>query len=70
MQPMKKIIHHEIPGKPWEVVVVECVPYTINICIVDYHNKFTVIKKTENLPADSLILPCKIIFPENGLSKK
>ena len=27
-------------------------------------------KKAEDLSADSLILPCKIIFPENGLPKQ
>ena len=32
------------------------------LCIVDYHSKFPVIKKTEDLSADSLILACKIIF--------
>ena len=32
------------------------------LCIVDYHSIFSVIKKMEDLTADSLILACKIIF--------
>ena len=51
--------------------------FTLNnknyICILDYHSKFPVIKKKEDLSADSLILACKIIFfriwlaPENNV---
>ena len=48
--------------------------FTVNtkhyLCIVEYHSKFPVIKKTEDLSADSLILMCKVIFEEFGLSKK
>ena len=40
------------------------------LCIVDYHSKFPVIKKTEHLSADSLILISKVIFAEYGLPKK
>ena len=40
------------------------------LCIVDYHNNFPIIKKTEYLLADSLILACKIIFLEYGLPRK
>ena len=39
-------------------------------CIVDYHDKFPLIKKTEDLSANSLIMACKIIFSEYGLTKK
>ena len=39
------------------------------LCIVDYNSKFPVVKKTEDLSADSLILTCKIIFAEYGLPK-
>ena len=38
--------------------------------IVDYHSKFAVIKKREDLSADSLILTCKSIFSEYGLPKE
>ena len=47
--------------------------FTLNniyLCIVDCQSKIPVIKKTENLSADSLILTCKIIFSEYGLPKK
>ena len=40
------------------------------LCIVDYHSKFPVIKKMEDLSADSLILTCKIICSEYSLPKK
>ena len=45
--------------------------FTLNnkhfLCIVDYHSKFPVIKKSENASADSLILMCKRICAEYGL---
>ena len=48
--------------------------FTLNnkkyICIVDYHSKFPIIKKTEDLSVDSLTLTCKIIFAEYGVTKK
>ena len=40
------------------------------LCIVDYDSKIHVIKKTEDLLANSLILACNIIFSECGLPKK
>ena len=40
------------------------------LCIVDYHSKFLVIKKAEDLSTDSLILACKIVFSEYGLPKE
>ena len=40
------------------------------LCIVDYHSKSPIIKKTEDLSADSLIPICKVIFAEYGLPKK
>ena len=48
--------------------------FTLNnkyyLCIVDYHSKFPVFKKTEDPSTDSLILICKIIFSAYGLPKK
>ena len=68
MQTKEKISHHEILSKPWEVVWTD---------IFTLHNKnsfvlwtITVIKKTEDLSVDSLILACKIIFSEYNLPKK
>ena len=39
--------HHEIPGKPWEVIEADMFTlYNRNyLCIVDYPSKFPVIKK-------------------------
>ena len=58
MQPNKKVIHHKIPGKAWEVGGADM--FTLHnenyLCIVDYHSKFPVIKKMGDLSADSLIL--------------
>ena len=34
----------------------------ITFYVVDYHGKLPVIRKTEGLSADNLILVCKIIF--------
>ena len=54
----EKLIHHEIPGKPWEVIGVDM----FNLCnrnylhMVDYHGMFSVIKKMKDLSVDSLIL--------------
>ena len=64
LQPKEKLIHHEISGKPWEVIGLDMLTlYNRNyLCFVDYHSKFPVIKKTEDLSADSLTLACKIIF--------
>ena len=48
----------------------------LNLCnrnylyIVDYHSKFPIIKKTEDLAADSLILACKISFSDYGPPRK
>ena len=71
-QPKDKIIHHDILAKPWETFATDI--FSLNSkhyhCIVDYHSKFPVIKKLEDLPADSLILVCKVIFAEYGLPKK
>ena len=48
--------------------------FTLNnkyyLCIVDYHSIFPIIKKVEDLSADSLILTCKVIFAECRIPKK
>ena len=55
-QPKETIVHHDIPVRPWDMVHVDI--FTLNnknyLCIVDYHNKFPIIKKTKDLSADSL----------------
>ena len=72
MQLKEKVIHHEIPGKQWEVIGKDMFTlYKRNyLWIVDYHSKFPVIKKTEGLSTDNLILACKIIFSKYDLPKK
>ena len=60
----EKVIHHDIPGKPWEVMGADM--FTLNnknyLWIVDYHSKFPIVKKAEGMSTDSLILACKVIF--------
>ena len=46
------------------------VNYNNYLCVVDYHSKFPIIKKTKDLSADSLILTCKFIFSEYGIPKR
>ena len=66
------MIHHDIPIRQWNIIGADM--FTLNnkqyLCIVDYHSKFLIIKKTEDLSADSLILTCKIICAEYGILKK
>ena len=66
------MIHHDIPVRPWDVIGTDML--TVNnkhyLCIVDYHSKFPIIKKTEDVSADNLILTYKIIFAEYGLPKE
>ena len=71
-QPKDKMIHHDIPVRPWDITGKDM--FTLNnkyyLCVVDYHSKFPIIKKAEDLSADSLILTCKIIFADYGIPKK
>ena len=64
--------NHDILVRPWVVIGTDMLTFNNKhyLCIVDYSTKFPVIKKTEDLSADSLILTCKVIFAEYGLPKK
>ena len=68
-QPKEKIIHHDIPLRPWEVLGVDI--FHLNnknyLCIVDYHSKFPVIKRMEGLSTENLIATTKVIFAEYGI---
>ena len=68
----ENIMHHEMPRKPSEVVGADI--FTLHnrnyLCIVDYHRKFPIIKKTEDLSTDSLILACNIFLFGIWLTKK
>ena len=71
-QPKDKMMYLDIPSRPWEVIGTGM--FTLNnkhyLCTVYYHNKFSIIKKTEDVSAHSLILTCKVIFAEYRLPKK
>ena len=71
-QLFEKMIHHDIPLRPWEVLGAD-VFHFINknyLCIVDYHSKFPVIKRMEGLSTESLIATTKVIFAEYGIPCK
>ena len=50
-QPKEKIIHHNIPLRPWKVISADVFHFNNKnyLCIVDYHSKFPVIKRLERL---------------------
>ena len=55
---------NEIPSRPWEVVgpdVLVINKKTI-LCIVDYHSKFPMIKKVNNLSPDNLVQTTRLIL--------
>ena len=56
MQPKVKMIHHEIPLSPWEVLGADIFHFNNKnyLCIVGYHSKFPVIKRMEGLSTESL----------------
>ena len=72
MQPKEKIIHHDIPLRPWVVVSANVFHFNNKnyLCIVDYHGKFPVIKGLERLSAESLVNTVKIIFTKYGIPQK
>ena len=51
MQLKEKLDHHDIPGRPWEVI--EADMFTLKsknyLCIVAYHIKFSIVKKAEDM---------------------
>ena len=55
---------HEIQGKLWESVGADI--FTIHnrqyVCIVDYHNKFSILKQVEGFSADNLIKHVRSFF--------
>ena len=56
-QPKEKIVHHDIPLRPWEVLGADVFHFNNKnyVCIIDYHSKFPLIKRMEGLSTDSLI---------------
>ena len=71
-QPKEKIIHHDIPLRPWEVLGTDIFHFNNQnyLCIVDYHSKFPMVKTLEGLSAESLIATIKVIFTEYGIPHK
>ena len=70
-QPKDKTMSHEIPERTWvsdgaDIFSIEKALF----CIVNYHNKFLVIKQVEQFSAEYLIKSCKIFFSENGMHNK
>ena len=72
MQPKEKIIHHDIPLRPWEVLGADFFHFKKKnyLCIVDYHSKFPVVKRLEGLSTENLITTAKVIFAENAIPCK
>ena len=72
MQPKEKVIHHNIPLRPWEVLGADVFHFNNKnyLCIVDYHSKFPVIKRLEGLSAESLITTTKVISAKYGICQK
>ena len=72
MQPKEKIIHHNIPLRPWNIVSADVFHFNNKnyLCIVDYHSKFPVIKRVERLLAKSLVNTVKTIFAKYGIPQK
>ena len=69
MHPKEKIIHHDIPLRPWEVVRADVFYFNKKnyLCIVDYNSKFPVVKILEGLSVENLINTVKIIFSVYGI---
>ena len=46
-QPQERIIHHDIPLQPWEVVGTDVFHYNNKnyLCTVDYNSKFPIVKR-------------------------
>ena len=66
MQPKERIIHHEVPLRPWEAVGVDIFHF-INInyfCAVD-NSKFPIVRKLQGLSAEHLINAVSAIYHEN-----
>ena len=56
MQPKEKIIHHDVPLKPWKLVRADVFHFNnINyLCVVDYNSKFPIIRKLQGLSVTTM----------------
>ena len=71
-QVKERIIHHDIPLCPWEVVSMDVFHFNNKnyLHTIDNNSKFPVIKKLEGLSVESLITTTKIIFTKYGILHK
>ena len=71
-QPKEKIIHHNIPLRPWDVVRADAFHFNNRnyLCVIDNNSKFPIAKRLEELSAENLINTVKIIFAEYGIPQK
>ena len=72
IQPTEKIMHHDVPLRPWEVVRADVFHFNnINyLCVVDYNSKFPIVKKLQGLSMEHLINAVTAIFAEYGIPHK
>ena len=68
MQPKERIIHHDIPLRPWEVVRADIFHFNnVNyVCVVDYNSKFPIIRRLQGLSVEHLINAVTAIFTEQA----
>ena len=71
-QPKGKIIHCNIPLRPWEVVRADIFHFNNRnyLCVIDYNSKFSIIKRMEGRSVENLINTVKIIFAKYGTHQK
>ena len=64
MQPKERIIHHDIPVRPWGADGADVFYFSNKnyLCVVDYNSKFPIIKRLKGLLVENLINTVKIIF--------
>ena len=66
------MVHYDIPLRPWELLGVDIFHFNnkMYLFIIDYHNRFPVIKRMEGLSTESLVITTKVIFEEYGIPHK
>ena len=72
MHAKEKIIHHDVPLRPWEVIGADVFHFNnINcLCVVDYNSKFPIIRRLRGLSSEHLINAASAIFAEHGILQK
>ena len=69
-QPKEKIIHHDIPIRPWNVIGADMFTLNDKIIFALYIIIANSQSSRKDLSADSLILTCKAIFAEYEIPKR